>query len=229
MKINLDDIKQFEHELGKLPVKFAQRSAINGTAFTTQKIARNIVGAKMVQRNAFTKRSIQVDMAKGSAPAIVGSIADYMATQEFGGVKTTEGKHGVPIPTAAASGESGEARLPQKLPKRPNRLSNIKLRKGGRKGKNRKQRNRVRVQEAAAAGGRNRFIFLDLGRRKGIYKVTGGKRKPKIRKMYDLSKNTVFIPKNPWLKPAVDKAVKSLPSLYLRALEFQAKRLSLFN
>lgn len=236
MKINDEQIKQLESDLKTFAARafpFAAKNTLDSAAFDTQKVARDFIKSRMVERNTFTRRSVQVDKVKGlnvrRMASVTGSIADYMEDQEFGAVVVKKGKHGVPIPTTAASGESKGARVRRKTVRKANRLSSIKLRKTGANSMARKQRNVVLIQQAAQAGGRNRFIFLDLGRRSGIFKVTGGKRRPKLVKMWDLSKGTVVIPRNPWLAPAVEVAQAALPRRYLKALQFQARRAGLFK
>lgn len=234
LTIDDKDIREFEADLktfARRAYPFATKNTVNKAAFSTQKVARNFVKGKMIERNAFTKRSIQVDPARtlnvSHQAAIVGSTATYMEDQEFGGSKVKSGKHGVAIPTPSASGETNLPR--KKLPRKQNKLQNLKMRKRSGQAKGRKQRNRMLIAQAAAAGGRNRFIFLDLGRRSGIFKVTGGKRKAKLTKIYDLTRSSVTIPKRPWLKPAVDKIQPLIPKFYRNALIFQLKRQGLFK
>jgi len=235
LKINDDQIKQLESDLKTFAARafpFSVKSVLNSAAFDSRKIAQDFIKGRFIERNTFTRRSVQVDQVKGLTvrrmASVVGSIADYMEDQEFGTVNVKKGKHGVPIPTSAAAGQKG-AKVRTKLVKRPNRMASIKLRGVSARAKTRRQKNRILVQQAAQAGGRNRFIFLDLGRRAGIYKVTGGKRKPKLTKMWDLSKGAVVIPSTPWLLPSVNLARAALPRRYLKALQFQAKRAGLFR
>ncbi len=234
----IDDrqIKQLENELKVFKdraLPFATKATVNRAAFTTQKIARRDVREDMINRNRFTVQSIQVDMARTLSirqqQAAVGSTADYMEVQEFGGTKVKRGRHGVPIPTSSASNE-GKGKVPRsRLPTKTNKLQNIKLGRKKAKGSSRKQKNRVAIQMAAAIGGRNRFVFLDLGRRSGIFKVTGGKRKAKLTKMYDLSREAVTIPRNPWLMPAVKTVTPAMTGYYREALKFQLRKHGLFR
>lgn len=233
IEINSDQIQQYESDLktfAKKAYPFATKATINRAAFTGRDIAQSMVKGKMIERNKFTRQSIQVDTARTLVVsrqfALLGSTADYMKTQEFGGTLQAEGKEGRPIATAAASGESS---LPRKrLPRRPNKMRNIQLNRGSRAGANRKAKNKAAIMQAAAGKG-SRFVFLDMGRRSGIYRVLGGKRKPRLRKIWDMSRRTVRVPARPWLKPATDKAARELPRYYRDALLFQLKRQDLFG
>lgn len=244
--INDDDIKQLESDLKTFAARafpFATRNTIHSAAVAARFIAVDIVKNKMTNRNAFTRQSIQFNPSKANQitlrvsnqAAFVGSTADYMEVQEFGDTKVKTGKHGVAIPTSEASGEGPKAFPRRRLPRRANKMTNIKLTKRRRIPKNRKQATLFKVQDAVTTG--KRFVFLDLGKRQGIFRVIGGRKKfkrgwpvgAKLRMIHDLTRTSVTIPKRPWLAPTVDKAEKLIPNLYRRALEFQARRQGLFK
>lgn len=226
IKSNLTDVKQFEADLKRFKASaypFATKQTINQSARNTVKVAKDIVSGKMTLRNAWTARSIQYDRAQGSVVsaqrALVGSTQPYMADQEFGTTKRAKGGRGVPIATPAASGETSLPR--RKLPKKVNRLSSIALKRAGAiRAGSRAQRNRVAVDMAHGKG----FVFLDLGRRSGIYRVMGGKRKPKLRKVWDMSRPSVVIPQRRWLLPAVEAIAPRMPTYYANALRAQLAR-----
>lgn len=232
--VNDRQIKEMERDLKTFARKaypFATRKTINDAAFQTQQIARADVKRDLTLRNRFTVQSIQVDQARSlqisRQEATVGSIADYMEDQEFGATKAKKGKKGVAIATSYSSGEGENAQPRTRLPRKPNKLANIQLQRRRKKGSSRKQQNLVAIKQAAATG--RKYVFLDLGRRQGIFKVTGGKRRPKIKMVHDMTKESVTIPKNPWLKPAFDEASRMLPAFYADALRFQLRRRGLFD
>lgn len=233
--ISIDDrdFKKLEKDLktfGARALPFATKATLNGAAFSARKIAQDTIGAKMTERNAFTRRSIQVQKAFtlniAHQEAIVGSTADYMETQEFGGSKKKTGKHGVAIPTSEASGEGPSAFPRRRVVRRANKLSVLTLTKRRASG-DRKQRNKIAIMEAIST--KRRFVFLDLGRRSGIFRVLGSKKNPRLRKLWDMSKPHVVIPKRPWLAPSVAKAQAAMPRQYEKALRFQLKRLGIFE
>lgn len=232
-KINDRDIKEFEADLKTFAHRaypFATKATINRAAFEAQKTARRIVDIKMVERNKFTKQSIQVDQARtlnvSRQEAIVGSIADYMEDQEFGTTKHKTGSEGVSITTSYAAGQEGQQPR-TRLARKPNRLASIKLQRRSKKGKNRRQQNLIAIKGAAASG--RKYIFLDLGRKKGIFKVVGGKRRPSLKMVHDMTEQSVTIPRNPWLKPSADRTQVLIPGFYKDALIFQSKRQGLFR
>lgn len=221
------DLKQFASR--SLP--FATKQTINQSAFQAQKIARADVQKNMINRNKFTIQSIRVNQTRSlnirQQQASTGSIADYMETQEFGGTKHKKGKEGTPIATSYSAGQAENARPRTRLPKRANKLQNIQLKRQRVKAKNRKQRNSALVKQASTSS--NKYVFLDLKRTKGIFKVIGKKKNIRVKMIHDLSNESVSIPRNPWLKPAVDESTRMLPAFYADALRFQLRRRGLFK
>lgn len=232
--VDTKNIKQMERDLKTFASKaypFATRKTVNDAAFQAQRIARVDVKDNMTNRNRFTVQSIQVEQTRtlqvSQQAAVVGSIADYMEDQEFGAVKSKTGKEGVTIATPYSSGEGENAQPRTRLPRKPNRMQSIALQKRRKKGSSRKRQNFIAIRQAAATG--RKFVFLDLGRRKGIFRVTGGKRRSKIKMVHDMTKQSVVIPKNPWLKPAFDETTRMLPAFYADALRFQLRRRNIFR
>lgn len=228
------NIKNLESDLKTFAIKafpFATRNTVNAAAFAAQKIAKTDVRMNMINRNRFTEQSIRVEQTRtlqiSQQASSVGSIADYMEDQEFGSVKSKGGKEGVAIATSYSAGQGENTRPRKRLPRKPNTLANIQLQRRHKKGSNRKQQNIIAIKQAAISG--RKYVFLDLGKRKGIFKVVGGKRLPKIKMIHDMTKQSVIIPKNPWLKPAFDESVRMLPAFYADALRFQLRRRNLFR
>lgn len=232
--LDVDNIERYEWELKtfrKRAYPFATKQTINRAAFHAQKRSREHIDKNMVQRNRFTKQSIRVNQAKGlnvrTQEASVGSTAAYMEDQEFGGIRRANGKQGVPIATSYSAGQGQGAQPRTRLPKRVNKLAAIQLKKGSKKPRTRKQANLVAIKQAAATG--RKFVYLDLDRRKGIFRVVGGKRNPRIRMVHDLTRKSVRIPANPWLKPSVDKTQAVIPQFYVDSLRFQLRKQGLFR
>lgn len=228
IQIDASQVRQLESDLKTFKLRaypFATKETINRTAKAGRKIARDIAKGRFILRNTWTRRSIQVEMARtlnvSRQYATLGSTADYMETQEFGGNKPPLGRWGTPIPTPAASGESSLPR--RRLPKRVNKLSSIALGRSRTRVLNRKARNRAAVMEAASKGGTG-FVFLELGRRAGIYRVSGGTDRPRLTKIWDMSKRIITIPRRPWLLPATNKAIPLMPRYYRDALIAQLRR-----
>lgn len=232
IEINVRDVRQYESDLKTFARKaypFATKATINKAAFETRRRGQENIRNDLTLRNRFSVGSVRVEQARTlnvrRQEAIVGSIADYLATQEFGGT-VTGGQGNKAIATGYAAGQEG-ARPRTRLPRKPNRMQQIQLKRSKRKATTRKQRNLVAVKQAAEGG--SKYVFLDLGRREGIFKVMGGKRKPRIKMVWDLSRKAVRIPRSPWLAPATRDVEQQLPTFYAQALAFQLQRRGLFR
>lgn len=224
--INAAQVRQLENKLERLNsrgILFAELETVNRAAFGTMKDARQQLGGRMTLRNTWSQRSILVRKAnRMTLEAATGSTQQYMETQEIGGREDATGKNGVAIPTSVASGEGRGAKPRQKMVRRPNKVSSITL-AGRSRSSNRKQRNVIAVKEAVRTG--KRYIFLELQRRKGLFRVYGGKRKPRVEMIQDLSRKSVNIPRNPWLMPAANAQAQQIPRYYGEALARQLARL----
>jgi hypothetical protein len=230
------EVKDLADDLRKLNERglaFASRETLNQTAWKARQQAQAIIERKMTQRNRWTKGSVRVEKARSlnirAQEAAVGSTESYMETQEFGGVDRARGKHGVPIPTSYSAGQMG-AKPRTRLPRRANRLPNIKLKRSKTRRMSRKQRLAATVRQAVAGG--QKYVFLDFGKHKGIVKVLGGGRRlksgrssAKLRMVQDLTERSVRIPATPWLRPAVNLASLRVDDFYRKALLFQLRRL----
>ena len=227
-------IRQMESDLKTFAARafpFATKNTVNQGAFRARTYAQQNIDQNMTTRNKFTRNSIRVEQTReltvSRQAAVVGSIADYLADQEFGTTKSASGSEGVALPTAYSAGQGEGARPRTRLPRKPNKMSNIQLRNRTQSGVSRKQKNLIAIKGAAASG--RKFVFLNLGRTKGIFKVMGGRKRPRIKMIYDLSRPSVVIPRNPWLAPAVERARADMPDIHLRSLTFQVRRAGLFR
>ena len=245
--IDVKDVKRLENELKGFKIRalpFATKATLNKAAFETQTVARQTIKEDMVNRNSFTVRSIQVDQARTlnikAQSSIVGSTADYMETQEFGGVTDHLGKHDTVIPTSWAAGQGMKAKPRTRLPRKANNLRNIKLGDKIRRGRstgNMSRRQAAFLRGLLAARQGNKFVFIPGGTdaSSGIYrvwgrnKVKGQYRGIKLRMAYRLKDEGSAIPRNPWLKPAVDVVAPQMQRFYGEALAFQLKRHGLFR
>lgn len=229
--IDTRDIKKLQRELkffgDKLYPKI-QGAALNKAAFETRQ--KYVKGArrKFTLRNKFTERTIQFDKVRGLNPlsqeSVVGSTADYMLDQEFGATLSKTGKHGVDIPTSSASGEGLSARPRRKVVRWANLRGSITLQRRRIKAKSKKQYIVASIKAVAKQGGRNKFLYLPFDRHPGIYKVVGGKRRPRIVLIHDFSRPSVVIqPRRP-LKQAVDAIRPRLPGFFVKQARFHLKR-----
>lgn len=229
MKANTKELERLERDLLVFAEKaypFATKKTINDAAWETRKGGLKEIKASMTLRNRWTASSVRVEnatsMRVSDQQAIVGSIEDYMRRQELGGVVVAKGK-GQPIATRFAAGQGRGSGTRTKLPRRANTMAKIAVARRGLRAKNRKQRNALAVR-AAGKRGASKFVFLDLGRRRGLFRVKGKGRAASVDMVWDLSHKTVRTPANPWLLPASEAARSKLPEFYRRALRFQLRR-----
>lgn len=200
---------------------YAARNTLNRSAFKAREIWVDTVRDTFTLRNSWTVRSIRVDKARGTNPLTmvsrVGSVAEYMETQEEGGVERKTGRHGVAIPTSAASGQGRSGRRTKPV-RRPNQLRNIQL-AGRRAASSRKQRNAIAIKTAIAAG--RKFVFLELDdSRQGIFRIRGRRR---VDLVWDLSRPSVRIPASKTLGRTIRKLAPSLPDIAIGALVEQLR------
>lgn len=224
--VGLEELKRALRPVG---LGIAVKETLNEQARRTDRFAREEIQNRMTLRNRWTLNSIRVTPAKGSPRQFdtlrseVGSIQPYLETQEMGGVRRSTKGGADPVPTGEATGEGAKTRLRRKLPVGRFKLRKIKLK--SRVGSSRKQRNAIAVKRAVADG--TRIVYLHSARTKGIFRVRGGKKNPRLVMLYDLSERLHRIPKNAWLAPARVRTVTETQQIYqeklLKQFLFQAK------
>jgi hypothetical protein len=228
LDLEIDDLEKELKMFAKRAYPFATKQTLNKTAAVTREFAQEEIDRKFIQRNTWTRRTVRFNMTTtldvDRQESEVGSIEDYMETQEKGGFERKKGRHGVAIPTAYSAGQ-GHARQRTRLVRRPNQLRVIKFQQKRFKslGRTPKQRLKVAVKTAIKRG--DRFLYAEFsGRRKGIMRLLGGKRRTRLEMVHDLTREIIMIPARPWLRPAVNRAVREMPGIYRAALIFQLKR-----
>ena len=226
INIDFSDVAALENKLKRLQaasIPFAIGFTVNEAAFQTRKLYVAATQEKLILRNKWTERNIRVEKGSPRKPiSRVGSLLEYMEKQEFGGTEVKKGKEGVPIPTSYAARLPENQRPRTKRVTAPHRLSRIQLRRVS-VAANRRRQNAIAISQAARSG--NKMVFLDLGNKKGIFRIVGGVRKPRIKMLWDLTEQSVTIPKTPLLKPSVDIVQQQIPSIYFNQLEKQIDRI----
>ena len=233
--VDTRQLERLEYDLNRFSRKalpFATKNTLNTAAFQARGEWRGQIDRKMIARNAYTKNSIRVEQTRsliiGQQEAVVGSIADYMDEQEFGGVKRRQGKQGVALTTSYASGEGEGARPRRRLARGANQLRKIKLSRNRIRAKSRAQRNFLAVRGTAVSSSQ-KFVYLETGRKEAIYKVVGRGDNAKVKMVHDLSRDSVSIPRNPTMGPAVAKVERRMGSIHRDSLVFQIKKQRLFQ
>jgi hypothetical protein len=219
-----DFVKDLDY-IRERSIPYAVRNTLNEAAFEGRKLWLAEIKGNLTLRNSWTVRSLQVSKASGAdlrtMQAVLGSIAKYMDDVEQGETHRASGKHGVAIPTPSAAGQAQGAKARTKAVRRASWLSAISAKKRPVTGR-RQTRNAGAIAIAARSGGG--FVFLDLGRRKGIFRVDGRKRGVKIRMVYDLSRKTVTSGPRPTLGTTIAKLSPRIPEMGRRACIDQLKR-----
>lgn len=223
----LDELQRELEQLAKRSVPYAARETLNGLAFAGRKIWQEQMASSLTLRNAFTQRRALVERATGSRmgdmQATLGHTEDYMRRLEYGiGERARRG--GLAIPTETAAGQAkGSLPAGRKRAVRPSLVIRVlgKLKRQSRS-MPRKARNARAVREAIKNG--TRLAYLELDRRRGIYKIMGGRKRPQIRKLYDLSRRAVPLPRVPTLQRTLDLALLQGPDLALAAIQRQLDR-----
>ena len=236
IKVDTRELRAFEKDLAvfnKRGLPFATREAINTAAFETRKTSLKIIDQRMIERNTWTRRSVQVDKSRtldiDKQTSHIGSTQEYMKTQEEGGIETRKGKHGVPIPTSYSSGEGEGARPRKKLPRKANKMANILLAKRRGRYKNQRQKNIAIVKMAADEGIPHVFLRY-RGRKKGIFEVKGDEDFiDSVNMLHDLSRPIVRVPATRWLSSSTKINAKRMPFYYKKALQMQLKRAGAFR
>jgi hypothetical protein len=223
----LDKMQRDLETMAKRAVPQAARETLNGLAFAGRKIWQEEMRATLTLRNQYTERRALVERATGykmrEMQAVLGHTEDYMRRLEAG-IGESAKRSGVAIPTEVASGQAvgslpaGRKRAVRKsmvirtlgkLKRQPNSIP-------------RKARNARAVREAIKSG--SKLAHLELDRRKGIYKIMGGRKRPKIRKLYDLSRRSIPLRRIPTLQRTLDKTLQQGPAIAHAALLRQLKR-----
>ena len=213
-------------QLAKRGVAYAARDTVNGLAFAGRKIWQEQMASTLTLRNAFTQRRALVERATGTrmpVEAVLGHTEDYMRRLESGiGERARRG--GLAIPTETAAGQAkGSLPAGRKRAVRPSLVIRVlgKIKRQSRS-MPRKARNGRAVREAISNA--RRLAYLELDRRRGIYKIMGGRKKPQIRKLYDLSRRSVPLPRIPTLEKTLELALLQGPTIALAALQRQLDR-----
>ena len=241
------DLKRFERDLKRAAreaLPFANRGALNDGAVMGRQVAQKTIGKKLIIRNKWTQGSIGFKKAKQKRirdqRAFVGSRQPYMETTEFGGVKRSKKKHGVPLATREASNEGRGSDPRQKLPIWTNRIKVMELERAklNSNPKKRKQKNLILILTAARRGGKH--VILRGRKGLGVYRVKGrpirrkhksdtGAKVKSVKMVWDLSQKTVTVPPTPWLGPTAVVMRKRMPGIYRKNLKKQLIRRRIFK
>lgn len=228
MKVDLSDFKRLTRDLEKVSqvaVPYGVRNGLNALAFEGRRIWQEVLGETFILRNDWTTRRLHVDKATGTTitgmRSVLTSPDAYLDTQEEGGTSDHV------VPTGVATGEGRGADPRRRLVRKPNRVSVITLGTRPRTAASRRQGNAIAVRMAAASG--NRFVFLNLGKRKGLFRVTGGGRTAKVDMVWDTRSKSHRIKAKPTLGPTIRRLELKASAIMERAFVEQLRRAKVFG
>lgn len=231
-KLETPELERLLRIFREKAVPYATRHMLNKAGWRARGFAQDDIRQDFVNRNKWTVGSVRViptrSLVVRQQEVRVGSTQEYMRFQEEGHVEVAKGKHGVPIPTSYSAGQAGR-RPRTRLPRRPNQMRNIQLRRGGKGGGSPAQRIIRTVKEALNSGNKTIFVDFGPGKRKGIMRILGGRRNTRLRMIQDLTQRSVRISQHKWLQPSVEKTKKGMPADYRDGLLFQLRRLPKFR
>jgi hypothetical protein len=225
MPVDSHEIEKFARDLDKMAkraIPHAMRNSLNRSAFAGRKILKREISKQFTERNSYTQRSVRVTKARGTnlrtMEALMGSVAPYMGERERG--KTKKGS----LPTPIAAGQS-QGTIPRtRLVRGANKLGRIRMGKKA-KGGNRRQRNAASIRQAASEG--RKFAYIETPSKRLVVRVTG-KRKLKVRTLWDVTRASHTIAPMPTMAPTLRKLERVIPRIHLGSLKEQVKRNGLF-
>lgn len=230
ISVKVTGAKEMARDLAKMrksAVPYAMRAFVNGAAFETRTIWQREIRSSFTNRNQYTARSVRVDQAKtldvSKMVATVGSVADYMGTQESGGVVKGKTGHKV-IPTAVAAGQADLSKR-TRLVRGRFYLGAINVAHPGAHG-GRRQSNAIAIAIARKTG-KNIALLTKRNGGKGLFLISGGKRALRTRMLWDVSRASVHVKAEPTLERSLAAVRPKLQHMLEAALRQQLQRLNL--
>lgn len=227
IKVDLSDFRRLTRDLEKVSkaaLPFAVRRTLNEMAFEGRKAWQSEMRSVFILRNDWTTRRLLVEKVGGGSVATMRSTLlspdAYLVKQEIGGTE----QHSVPTGIATAEGRGANPR--RKLVRQPNKVSAIALGQTRPRG-SRRQRNAIAVHVAQKKG--LKFVYLEGTKRKGLFRIKGGKRNPTLDMVWDTTKKAHRVHPTPTLARAVRKVEAKMPALMTAALIDQLKRHKVFG
>lgn len=217
MRIGFDDFKTAN--------KVSVRNTLNTVAALSRRNAVKEVKKDFTLRNNFTVSQIQYDQATGTninkMKSEIGATkkADYMETQETGGIRPRKGR-ATAIPQKSA--RRGMSRTKPVL--RSRYISRLKPRIiHGAYSRATTPKSKAVAQMAMAY--KKRYF---VKRRNNLYYVesfrsANGRVKVKMRHLYYITAKSIIVKKETWLEPAIEKPVRDFGNIYRSQLERRLK------
>jgi hypothetical protein len=214
----LDEMQRALEQLAKRGLATAARETLTGMAWAGRPVWQGRLAQANTLRNTFTERRVLVVPARGSSmramEATLGHVGEYVAELEAGKGETAKGS-AVPIAEAAARGGNRKS-----VVRKPNKLTTIGRLPTKRPGKSMKARNAYALRKAIKGG--RKLAVLEGPHSRGIFRITGRK-KLKVKKLWDISHREVTRPKRPTLQATLNDVLKLAPEIAHRAMSKQLR------
>jgi hypothetical protein len=223
--VELKGDKRMLADLAKMRAKaipYAIKNALNTAAFETRTIWQREIRSTFTNRNTYTANSVRVEQASNTnLVAKVGSVADYMDTQEEGGTVKGKSGHIKAIPTAKARGGADTALVRSRF-----YLGAIQVAKAAGHG-GRRQRNAIAIAVARKQGKKVALLTRPSGA-KGLFLLGAGtKRKLNTRLLWDVSRGSVKVKRAPTLERSLAHVKPKLEHMMAASLTQQMQRFSI--
>jgi hypothetical protein len=235
VEVELKDFDRLQRDLqtfARKAVPYATRAALTSSAFAARQAWQAEIRGSFTLRNKFTERSIRVEKATGlvlgSMQATTGSVTDYLDEQESGAT-IRGGKH-KPIPAPAAAGLKAGSSSRPRLVRAGNKLGALNALKQGKPRGNtsKKRRNASAIAQAIAKGNKVALLERKKGGR-GLFAIAGGKRKVRMRMLWDMSRGSVKVKPEPTLQRSLARISSKLEGIHYDALVTQLRRNRVFG
>jgi hypothetical protein len=225
--VELKGDKRMLADLAKMRSKaipYAIKNALNTAAFETRTIWQREIRSVFTNRNTYTANSVRVEQASTTKlEAKVGSVADYMGTQEEGG--TVKGGSGhKAIPRAASAGQAAGAPR-TRLVRGRFYLGSMQLAHPQGHG-GRRQSNAIAIAIARKTG-KNIALLTKRNGGKGIFFIGGGKRAIKTRMLWDVSRSSVKVHAEPTLERSLARVTPKVEHMMAASLTQQMQRFNI--
>jgi hypothetical protein len=223
--VELKGDKRMLADLAKMRSKaipYAIKNALNTAAFETRTIWQREIKSVFTNRNTYTANSVRVEQASTTnLVAKVGSIADYMDTQEEGGSVKGKTGHIKAIPMAKARGGANTSLVRSRFYLGAIQVAHPALRGG------RRQQNAVAIAIARKQGKKVALLTRPSGG-KGLFLLGAGtKRKLNTRLLWDVSRGSVRVKPSHTLERAVAMVKPKLEHMMAASLTQQMQRFSI--
>jgi len=228
VEVELKDFDKLQSDLqtfARRSVPFALRAALTSSAFALREAWQGEIKRSFILRNNYTERSIRVEKATSlnvaTMQAVTGSVAAYLDEQEEGAT-IRGGKH-KPIPAPSAAGQKAGSNKRTRLVRAGNKLGALNALKTGKPTGSKKRRNAVAIAVAIARG--KNVVLLERKRGgKGLFSVSGGKRKVRLRMLWDMSRGSVRVKPEPTLHRSLASIKGKLEAIHNAELLKQLRR-----